>query len=449
MLEFQIEWLDAPGVKDRVLARTWARIAIEVGGAGPPHSLTSCIRMKAESVGGAIYGSVFPLAEWIVENWWFVLNEPIRVQDYRGARALAAIGNQREWLHRHSLLSARDGGALPDVVFYRDGPDVVVRWVPDPERDDLSRPVRFISGPGSVRMSPLDLEVSLGRLVETVLERLDAASDEDTRRLRENWTAVRQSGSDEPQLCAWAASLGVDPYDRGELTDELVALMENELPAQPALLRGDLLEATSANALVHDLKWMHHAASRLRTLPEATTVNGQRESKRQNAHEVGYQKARQFHHQLGLPEGPLPNLLDVIHEKCGWPTEPEIIIERPGTLSRFTMVGKDKEGIPRIVSDHIAPPASRRFRLARSLYFLPSADAEEPTRLATGAYTWDQRASRAFAAEVLAPAKVLRAQVGDSASMDDVDRLADEYGVSSWVIERQLVNHGIASIDVS
>jgi len=78
MLDFHVEWHDAPGVKDRVLARTWARLEIQLNGTGSHQRwLTLCVRAKSDSVHRGVCGSVFPLAEWVVENWWLLLHEPL------------------------------------------------------------------------------------------------------------------------------------------------------------------------------------------------------------------------------------------------------------------------------------------------------------------------------------------------------------------------------------
>ncbi len=113
------------------------------------------------------------------------------------------------------------------------------------------------------------------------------------------------------------------------------------------------------------------------------------------------------------------------------------------------MVGKDHEGFPRLVVKESRREASRRFRLARALFFLPSADAPATLRLVTGAYTWDQRASRAFAAELLAPAAALRSLVGDNISTEQIDDLATDFNVSSSVIEHQIANHRIGWIEAT
>lgn len=67
-LEFRIEWLDAPGVRAPELAATWARYQIWVNG--------RCVT-QVEEPGGmfrqSVFGSLYPLAEWIASNWWFLI----------------------------------------------------------------------------------------------------------------------------------------------------------------------------------------------------------------------------------------------------------------------------------------------------------------------------------------------------------------------------------------
>ena len=62
-----------------------------------------------------------------------------------------------------------------------------------------------------------------------------------------------------------------------------------------------------------------------------------------------------------------------------------------------------------------------------------------------------QAQSRAFAAEFLAPAEWIRAQVGSAEAVDGevVDEYATELGVSSWVVRYQIQNHRIADISSS
>ena len=63
------------------------------------------------------------------------------------------------------------------------------------------------------------------------------------------------------------------------------------------------------------------------------------------------------------------------------------------------------------------------------------------------AATTEQKRNRAFAAELLAPADTLRAAIkGHVVGSDELDHLAQQYGVTSELIRRQLANHHIATI---
>ena len=106
MIEFRIEWQEAAGVRDRVLARTWCRLAIEADG----QVVTRAIDSRARSVRDGVYGLAFPLCCWIVENWWFLQHEAYRFRRPCGSRDLARNNHDRAWVRRHSLLAAREGG---------------------------------------------------------------------------------------------------------------------------------------------------------------------------------------------------------------------------------------------------------------------------------------------------------------------------------------------------
>ena len=83
---------------------------------------------------------------------------------------------------------------------------------------------------------------------------------------------------------------------------------------------------------------------------------------------------------------------------------------------------------------------------ARALYHATFACGAGP-RLLTEARTWDQQASRAFAAELLAPQAELKARFDDGAWAENpeavVGSLATEYRVSEMIVWLQLKNIGV------
>src|SRR5690606_36603245 len=149
-MRFEVEWLEAPGVRDCVLAATWARLRMQAGG----EDVTELVHLASDTRRVGVDGPVFPLAEWLIENWWNVLYEPSPTSPLRPGRS--ARRWEQDWVRRHNLLAAREGTALPDAAFARDGEDIVVRWFPDPPEQDRSR-VRFVNG-GQVRVAAPEFE---------------------------------------------------------------------------------------------------------------------------------------------------------------------------------------------------------------------------------------------------------------------------------------------------
>jgi hypothetical protein len=90
------------------------------------------------------------------------------------------------------------------------------------------------------------------------------------------------------------------------------------------------------------------------------------------------------------------------------------------------------------------PAARVRFAFCRALFEYLTAPNAEP-RLVTSAHSDIQKRNRAFAAEFLLPATVLREAVRrETLTDDDVGEIAETFGVSDYVVRHQLYNHEIA-----
>jgi hypothetical protein len=87
--------------------------------------------------------------------------------------------------------------------------------------------------------------------------------------------------------------------------------------------------------------------------------------------------------------------------------------------------------------------AHRKFAAGRAA-FLTWSQGENSSRLVTTARTRDQQASRAFAAELLAPAKFLKKRLGERSEVSPftLDRISEEMGIASTVVHYQAKNHG-------
>ena len=443
MMRFEIEWVDAPGVRDQVLAATWARLALTV----QDHCVTELLDLRSSSRRTGVYGSVFPLAEWIVENWWNLLHEPSPVSPVVSARA--AMTGMRPFLQRHGLLAARDGAALPDLSFWRDGPEILLHWDADPPSPRESR-VRFV-GQGHVRLPRESVQAGLTSLVSQVLGRLDALelNDEDSLRLRAAWSAIGASTADEPETCRRLAVLGLNPYDPDEATDELVDLVERVGTVLPSVLADDLLEGSRPAELLTDLAWVEAGTRSLGAAAVIPRFPALGSAAPGTAHHAGYLMARQARSDLlGLDaRSPVGDLAAALVDRLAW--SPQVEVEQPKDIrTRLDgIVGfSRKTSRPLCIVPSSRTEAATRFRLARAAYLVLSGDAVAGPRLLSAAATRPQRASRAFAAELLVPAAALADRMEGAVSEALVEEVAEEFRVSPLVVKHQIENHRLGTI---
>ena len=443
MLRFRIEWQEAPGVRVGVLARTWGRLVIEAG----DRLVTQAVDVRSESLRGGVYGSVLPLCQWILENWWFLLNESYRFPAPHAARELAKSSTDRPWVQRHSLLAAREGGALPDLMIFRDDRAVVARWTPDHE-DSIHPSLRF-TGSGEIQMDPAEAEHGLSELVREVLERLAGLEDPDAKSLQEEWAAVLASMQSERELCEWSARLGLDPYNADELTEKVADVLSERISGLEGSIRDDLLDAGQALNLQEDLEWLDkaHSAALDAGAPIAAEARLTRATDARTAHELGYACAQATRQHLSESDGqePVGDMDDVLH-RLGWAQSPSrtVAVQPKGRLEAV-LERSDEGGSVAVAQDGDA--AGNRFRLARAAFLRHFGSSREGRRIVTKAYTAEQRASRAFAAELLAPAADIAKHIGDQVSPDEIDQLAQHYKVSPFVVSHQIQNHRLGWIN--
>lgn len=439
MMQFEIEWEDAPGVRDRVLAATWGRLSVRIEGL----YATELLDLRSSSRRTAVYGSLFPLAEWIVENWWNLLYEPCPTSPVVSART--ARPWMRPFVQRHGLLSARDGGALPDLSIWSDGAETILHWDPDPPSTKATR-VRFV-GQGHVRLPATSVKAGLTSLVNQVLGRLEALGlqdNDDTLRLWTAWSAVGDSAAHEPETCRRLALLGLNPYDPDEANEDIIAVVDRAGEVLPAVLADDLLEGTRPAELVADLAWVEEG---LRGLgagepPPFGPVG-------RTAHEVGYVAAREARRLMGLDaQSPVGDLPEALVARLNWSDEVEREHHRAASGRLDAVVGwSHTTHRPLSIVPSTRSNAATRFRLARAAFLVLSGAATTAPRLLSAAATWPQRASRAFAAELLVPAAALTERVGGAVSEALVEEVAEEYRVSPLLVKHQIENHRLGTIE--
>lgn len=435
MFEIHLEWEDAPGVRDAVLAKTWARIELRLDG----RPLTRYWSDRARSVRDGVHGSIFPLAEWVACHWWSLLYEDLKHPLDVSARGRPHTIETQQWLRRHNMLFGREGMAYPDLAIFRREETAVLCWFADPATTTTQG--RFLDE-GVACIERQELEGALESLVTTVLERTGGVTDPAVEALGELWSAITRSrrDDDEAALCRRLAMLGQDPY-AADLPEALEDLLDG-LSLSEAVVH-DLLAASAPSSLAEDAEGAQRLLTTLPPLeahePEARPFSPVPHRGELLPYRAGYARASEVRRHLRLREDePLRDLEGAIAGLVGDPKQAWPSHDRSGVEAAV-----QRNGVAAI-SATMRSKTAQRFLLGRALHhWLFVTDATAPQRLLTRGHDWSQAASRAFAAELLAPARALERRLAGRADWERQGELAEELGVNPMVIAHQLQNHGL------
>ena len=212
MIEFRVEWQDAPGVRDPVLARTWCRLTMDMDG----QVVSRAIDYRSQSLRDGIYGSALPLCSWMVENWWCppARSVSVSIRPWRSHDLVVNV-DHRAWVQRHSLRAVGEGGILPDLMLFRDGDGVVVRWFAD--KADAAHPYLRFVGDGQASMPFEEVAQGLTDFVVRVLDRIEGMGAPEVEALRRDWAAITTAPPDERELCIWSARVGLGSLRPGRI----------------------------------------------------------------------------------------------------------------------------------------------------------------------------------------------------------------------------------------
>ena len=415
------------------MSTTWASLKVSVGDS----VVTRVEDKRAKTVRDFVYVPLYPLAEWLATNWWFLTYE-FQNPDRQ---------SNRDFQRRHSLGANREGYAFPDLEVVSSGARTTLAWkrcAPQWTR------IEYLSQ-GRSHVDGLEFRQASYELIDSVIRRLAAHGIQDTL-LQEEWAAIQDSESDveELEFCKAAAGLGWDPYDLEASAREDVLLLAYELgefvdeavhAIDASLLR------TQSSAIVSAIKDAGQNCLQLHSLKGFHFDQG---DDMRNAHpwSVGYDWARRLRRKLDLGGQPLATM-NMLAAALG---EDEVRVDEAArtveTLDEAPLV----DGLVAVNSDETASFAfrptgeqGRRFSFCRAIAEVVASP--HTGSLITKSHSERQQRNRAFAAEFLAPSMGLREKVRRSVVYgEEVEELAEEFGVSSYVIGHQLENHGIAQL---
>jgi hypothetical protein len=438
-LSLRFEWMDPGGARGPELRATWARLEVAVAG----HVVTRVLDRQTRSVRDGLYLPLYPLAEWVATNWWRLLYE------VRSSHLSRGNGYQA----RHCFTEASEGFAMPALCLEPRGESLRLSWADG----ELARaPLEFVSR-GAEFLGRDSVRAELTRFVGAVVGRLNDEGVQETV-LQEEWAAILNTDPAEEEFCRLTAALGIDPF---EVPEDQAQRIIQAAEALPAVLREEFFSAADLDALVEEARALreaieeldvpHESLEPLRQLRERFSASARAPGRSWLSIEVppwnqGYTAAQALRAELGLDGSPLPSFRSIGRSLGieGQVLEDEIRRTRH-LVTVDGVVDFDPEQRPGFAVT-AATEAARRFNFCRELFEYLTAEDTAPI-IVTRSTTYRQQRNRAFAAELLLPSNALRARVpADVVTYQEVNQIADEFGVSWAVASHQLRNHHIAEI---
>lgn len=423
------EWAAAPHVKAPEHRATWARIELSVGA----EHVTLVEDFDSASSRRSIYCPMYPLAEWIAYNWWLLQANSRPAISIESLRHLPSSlrSVERDRSRRHCMRSIGDGFLWPNLYIIPEGSETLVRWSADGSQP-ASRKIRYLSQ-GYQFVDSVRLVRVLAGVVESVIARL-ADQGISGFPLQEEWDAVTRADVDETAFCLAAARLGLDPYSEADAVEEVLHRAGQELSGN---VLEDFLNAADPRRLDAGLEWVLSAQTAVaesvsgeNLLPPVGDALRRERPDHRNPWELGWRQARRFRQELRFD--PISRV-----DPSDYMTSLTCASSDRGLQAVGGRAGPGRGGA--VVLGGSPSVNSSRFTLSRALWHFLTED--DPAFLIASSYTDRQKIERAFAAELLAPARGIEGMLrSDALIEEDLDEIADHFGVSVMVVEHQIQN---------
>lgn len=400
VLEFKRDgWLNSE--MDDPETRTVTRLRVSILG----DLITRNLSKRGGGESEAINTSIFPLAEFLANNWWSLLNEPVKPAITETFRV------------RHRLDSGMRGYSFPALALWSGGEgSVVADWAAF--ENPFSQISFLTSAPNEpVQLDRASAEASLMDLVETALERAGASGGD----LAVAWERVRETmaNQDELNYCIAAGRLGLDPYDPDapDLSDWARGISET--------LFNDVADIVDVSDLQETSDWIREKEARLAIFPETNLEyfgTPAADDLADPAWVAGQVSAERLRAHTGLP---LENPRQAINDLLGSVIADGNELSQQGPDGISALLRRD--GFRAHIGTVAKRARQRRFRACAATYLAwTSRDGDE--HAVTDALTRRQQASRSFAAEMLAPREALLARSSKNGfDGEDLEEIAGEF----------------------
>ena len=432
-IRIAFDWENPQAAKGPELRATWARLTITINDV----PITQVQDYAVRSVRDGIYVPLYPLAEWLAMHWWFVFHEYETPGLWREA--------EESYARRHNLRYAREGFALPNLHICPMGPRICLAWKPV---DMPAEKVRFLQE-GTALFDTEVVREAFADFIRVVLKRLEFEGLANTL-LEDEWKAIEAVDPEEREFCEASAALGLDPYSLMDEHREAIVQASETLPAGFA---SDFFSVANIHDLPKQVKTVINGLKQIKNLSgDLIPLKDLREKTAkidplQTPWEEGYVFARKLRKLLGREDDLIKNMQHVSTYLGVDEQDLKQAIISPHDQFRFfdALIDVNEHGSPGFLIEK-RQEESRRFAFFRSLFEYLISESHAPA-LISATRSERQKRNRAFAAEFLAPAALLKGHMsGDVLYEEEIDELAAAFGVSPYVIRHQIENHRLARL---
>ena len=400
--------------------------------------LTEGIETESHRVRRGPYVSGYPLAEWLLWNWWRIRWE---------VRRPSETGAARRWHFAHSLQTIGDGYVWPDITLASDS--VSAFLASRPTSDSAAVLFRYLGASRREKVPVASLESGVDEFLGSILSRLEnnGIRESNVHRL---WRDL-QTERDDPELSRYRkleAQLGFDPDEADEALlrtrlDDAARLGDEALGelASDETLEGNPLHSMMSAQDISDIAKKRGVDA---DLDSAVRLSNNAQLPRPGQVEpwrLGKEVARGIRDQERLDGLIISD--DRLTELAG--TVPELISNTNRRSPGMSFLYRTDNGSHARISLRSSWKTGRRFELARligdRLVGARVNESRENLYPAIRSFSYRQKMQRAFAAELLSPIAAVDEMLRGDYSEERQNRVARHFSVSPMTIQAQLVNH--------
>lgn len=425
-----VQWPSAPeaGGND-ALDSSLARFEIKAGDASLTSFLTDDGLKNTHLTVPTYY-----LVEWLAQNWWSFLYEP-RKDDRSDADS--------EFRSRHWLGIPRNGFALPDLMFVPSGDTMEAIT-----RQSYLRfaHLSFTEATNTI-VRTKDVRDQFGNFIETVLAHMSEQGVRDSD-AHKAWKKVVDTSSDEELYCRLIGSMGLSPYVEHPAIDEALEGIADQVSGS---VLADLCDASTLSSFARAAEFTKRISEALDKSSsielEPVLKTKKPEDNVRQAYEWGYIAASEARRALGIPHDK-PDGRREFFSKLGF--DPNTSSDLGNPVSSIFPIQAAVSRAQKTMKLALSSGTDKEFSAARAS-FLAWTSNDNCSRLVTTARTREQRASRAFGAELLAPAEFLKKRLGKELDVSPftLDKVSDEIGVASTIVRLQARNNGYRILEAA